>query len=370
MKVMTAVALTTPNGDYGGPTRVAVNQAVELQKRGHDVTILAGARGYRGALPTQLEGVPAALFPARQVLPRAGFAGLSAPGLQRALPKLAASADILHIHLARDLLTLPIAVWARRHRVPYVVQTHGMVAPTGNPLALPLDLLMTRRALRGARKVFYLTPRERDELIEVVGGSLPLSQLGNGVPVPDSVGERPAATELLYLARLAPRKRPQLFVEVARQLAPEFPEVSFRLVGPDEGAGAEVERLIDSAGPGVDVRWEGAIAPEAVAARMAKASIYVLPAVDEPYPMSVLEAMAMGIPVVVTDSCGLAPLVREFGCGAVVTPSADSLVGAVRALLADPALAAECGQRGRDAAREHLGMPAVARHLEEAYSAS
>jgi glycosyltransferase involved in cell wall biosynthesis len=369
MKILVVVALVSPSGEYGGPTRVAVNQAVELQNLGHDVTIVAGARGYEGDPPTELDGVPAALFEAKQALPRTGFAGLSAPGLRRALPQLAASVDVMHIHLARDLLTLPVAAWARRHGVPYVLQTHGMVAPTKNPLALPLDALLTRRVLRGARRVFYLTPREHDELIEVAGERMLLSQLGNGVPIPAEPRITPAVTELLYLARLAARKRPELFVELACELAKEFPQAVFRLVGPDEGAGPEVQRRIAEAGPGVNIRWEGSIAPDAVPARMARASVYVLPAVDEPYPMSVLEAMAMAIPVVVTDSCGLAPLVRESGCGVVVGRELAELVDGVRGLLDDPERAAECGRRGRRTAQERLGMPAVARRLEEAYAA-
>ena len=369
MRILTVVALSSPRGEYGGPTRVAVNQAVELQRQGHDVTIAAGARGYDGELPGELDGVPAALFPVRQVLPGSGFAGISAPSLRRALPRLAESADVIHVHLARDLLTLPVAGWARRHRVPYVLQTHGMIAPTSNPLAAPLDALMTRRVLRGARKVLYLTPHERDDLIEVAGAELSLSRLGNGVPIPEQARTTSGEPELLYLARLAPRKRPQLFVEMARRLAREFPLASFRLVGPDEGAAEEVERLIAESRNEANIRWEGPIAPEDVSSRMAKAAVYVLPAVDEPYPMSVLEAMAMGIPVVITESCGLAPLVRESGSGVVVGTGADDLVSGVRRLLAEPEHAAECGRRARLTAKERLGMPAIARHLEAAYSA-
>ena len=44
---------------------------------------------------------------------------------------------------------------------------------------------------------------------------------------------------------------------------------------------------------------------------MAAASVYVLPSVREPYPMSVLEAMSVGLPVVVSADCGLAPLVER-----------------------------------------------------------
>jgi glycosyltransferase involved in cell wall biosynthesis len=62
---------------------------------------------------------------------------------------------------------------------------------------------------------------------------------------------------------------------------------------------------------------------------MAAASVFVLPSVRETYPMSVLEAMSVGLPVVVTDDCGLAPLVDRTQCGVVTDPGARALAAAV-----------------------------------------
>ena len=65
------------------------------------------------------------------------------------------------------------------------------------------------------------------------------------------------------------------------------------------------------------ISWEGALPPTSIPRRMAAASVYVLPSVREPYPMSVLEAMSVGLPVVVSADCGLAPLVERMRCGIV-----------------------------------------------------
>ena len=62
---------------------------------------------------------------------------------------------------------------------------------------------------------------------------------------------------------------------------------------------------------------------------MAAASVYVLPSVREPYPMSVLEAMSVGLPVVVSADCGLAPLVERARCG-IVTDRGDASVCSCR----------------------------------------
>ncbi len=93
-----------------------------------------------------------------------------------------------------------------------------------------------------------------------------------------------------------------------------------------------------------------------------------LQVVDEPYPMAVLEAMAVGLPVVVTDSCGLAPEVTSIGCGMVVPgDDVDALVGAVRKLLSSSALRDEMGTRGRAEVHRRFGTAAVARTLEQHY---
>lgn len=367
MRILSVVTLITPLGEYGGPVRVALNQARELIAQGHHVVVAGAARGFDGPLPRVIEGVPVALFPARTVMPRIGFAGLAAPGLQRHLGKLAAGVDVVHIHAARDFVTLPVAAWARRRKLPYVLQTHGMIDRSTNPLARPLDATLTRRVLRGAKHIFFLTDREEADLVAVAGPGLKLRRLANGVPVPTITPERQSTTEVLYLARLAPRKRPDTFVEMALRVADHFPNVAFRLVGPDEGKAAEVMRQIGGAEQPADIEWEGPLAPELVTERMSRAKIYVLPAVDEPYPMSVLEAMALSIPVVITESCGLAPLVREYGAGVVVDTSLDSLTSAVELLLAQPKTAEAMGAAGRQLTRERLGMPAVAAALCSSY---
>ena len=91
----------------------------------------------------------------------------------------------------------------------------------------------------------------------------------------------------------------------------------FTLVGPDEGEGPALRAALDGES---QISWEGALAPGAIPRRMAAASVYVLPSVREPYPMSVLEAMSVGLPVVVSADCGLAPLVERTHCGIVTDP--------------------------------------------------
>jgi glycosyltransferase involved in cell wall biosynthesis len=367
VRVLHVVTLVSPDAAFGGPVRVAENQAAALRARGHEVTVAATSRGYGDAPPTVLGGAPLRLFPVRRLVPPAGFSGMTSLGLLAWWWSALRAVDVVHVHLARDLVTLPAAELARRRGVPYVVQPHGMVVESDNPLAGPLDGLLTRRVLRGAEAVFHLTPEEQRGLETVGGRSLALERLGNGVPDVADLLPLPARPAVLFCARLQERKRPVLFARTARALLDEGVDASFALVGPDEGQGAAVTAEVAAVGDPERLRWEGPLDPSQTLGRMARASLVVLPSVDEPYPMSVLEAMSAGRAVVVTDSCGLAPAVAEHGCGAVVDASPEALRDAVRRLLADPAELARTGERAARTAREHFSMSAVAERLEAAY---
>ena len=104
MRIAHIVTYVSEDGAYGGPIAVARAQTAELARRGHDVKLLAG---WDGRARLSIPGVDVRLFPVRRVAP--GFSGLVAPGLQRHLRMALANYDALHVHLARDLVTLPAA---------------------------------------------------------------------------------------------------------------------------------------------------------------------------------------------------------------------------------------------------------------------
>lgn len=112
----------------------------------------------------------------------------------------------------------------------------------------------------------------------------------------------------------------------------------------------------------------GPLTPDAVPGRMAAADVYVLPSVREPLPMSVLEAMSVGLPVVVTNDCGLAPMVEQSRSGIVTDPAVPALAAAVDSILADRPRARSMGERGRATVHTHFGMRAIGDRLLESYA--
>ncbi|CAN5603614.1 glycosyltransferase [soil metagenome] len=367
MRILHAATLMSPDGAYGGPVRVSLNQAATLRSRGHRVTLAAAERGFVTA-PTAVEGTPLVLRRARRFVPRTGFAGIGAPDLVTWLLRARSQFDVAHVHLARDLVLLPLAVAVARLKIPFVLQPHGMLLPGGHPLAPLLDHVVVGKLLRSAHEVFYLTTDERDALDQIAGGKARLTPLPNGVPLYGEVSVAREVPEVLYLGRLHPRKRPVDFVSAAIELNTRGIAADYTLVGPDEGEGGRVRQVAARAR---NIRWEGPVAGGGGPARMQQAAVYVLPSVaPEPYPMAVLEAMSVGLPVVITDQNGLAPVVRKYNCGIVIAPGAHNVARAVGDLLANPAAARAMGQRGRAAVVNDLGMDYIATRLEASYAAA
>ena len=86
--------------------------------------------------------------------------------------------------------------------------------------------------------------------------------------------EAPGPPEVLFAARMHPRKRPIAFVEMAKALLDAGVNARFTLVGPDEGEGPALRAALKG---DPRISWEGALAPAAIPRRMAAASVYVLP---------------------------------------------------------------------------------------------
>ncbi|SOD59003.1 Glycosyltransferase involved in cell wall bisynthesis [Streptomyces zhaozhouensis] len=344
MRVLHAVTLHTPSHAFGGPTRVALGLCRGLAERGERATLLAlGDEFPAGPLPRSVEGARVRLFRARHVLPRFEVSGITSPALLARALGYVRSADVVHVHLMRDLVTLPVALLALRAGTPLVLQTHGMVDPTENRVARLVDGLGVRRVLRRADAVLHLTERERRETAAVVAPApiAPAHRLVNGVPARERAPAPTGPPRLLYLARVQAGKRPGDFVGAMPTVLARHPDARFTLAGPDTGALAETVALAEELGVRHALDVVGALDGPRVLAALREASALVLPSTRDAFPLSVLEAMSVGTPVVVTATNGLAPDVAAAGAGRVVPatagPNGPAVGRAVRELLAPPA---------------------------------
>ncbi|WP_313277873.1 glycosyltransferase [Timonella senegalensis] len=370
IKVLHVATLLSPTGEFGGPVRVAMNQMNYLVGAGYDIEFCATTRG-NPDLQKSVQGAKFTTRPAKTLGVRFGFSGTHSFSLYVDAWKSLRGASLVHLHLGRDLVTAPIGLLALLMRKKIFVQTHGMITPDSRRVSKLFDFLFTNPILRGSTNVAYLTEVERDQLRVLGVPEWKLVGLRNGVPLSPSVseprGEVPDHPEVLFLARLHERKRPVLFVEVAGSMRDSM-KVSpkFSLVGPDEGEGAAVESAIERLQLDNVVHWEGPLEPERIADRMKESAVYVLPSVDEPFGMTVLEAASVGVPVVVTESCGLAGDVRSFDAGKVAADNSTSIANAIQEVLTISSRYRELSAGALQLAR-HYSMSQVGSKLEQYY---
>jgi poly(glycerol-phosphate) alpha-glucosyltransferase len=164
----------------------------------------------------------------------------------------------------------------------------------------------------------------------------------------------------LFLGRLHPRKGVEVLVRAFK--AANVPGARLVIAGPDDGALASIQPLLDER-----MIVTGYLAGAARLAALASADVFALPATGEGLSMAALEAMAAGLPVLLSPGCNL-PEAGDAGAGLIVPPEVDSLAGALRALLTDPVRRAAMGAAGRTLARDRFTWDAVAAGLEAVYA--
>lgn len=368
MRLVQVATLVSDDGAFGGPTSVAFAQLEECAARGHDVTLVSLWRG-RTPASERVGTVRFVSRPARRFVPGQGCLGLMHPLLLWDLWREMGRADAVHLHVGRDLVSLAALAVARLRRKDFVAQTHGMVEPRTGSIARVFDRLYVP-LLGRARCSLVLTARERRALTEVLGpDGPPLVPLPNGLRVSDDgAGTQPRDDQqVIFLARLHPRKRPEAFVEMAALVHKELPEARFTLYGADEGSLPAVNGLVADRGLTEVVSYGGALDHSAALEAYRRAAVYVLPSVHEPFPMTVLEALAEGTPVVCTDSSGIAAELARRQAALVTDGSPEALADAVAALLEDRALRSRLAEAGRRAIDEVFSIRAVVDQLEDIY---
>ncbi len=116
-----------------------------------------------------------------------------------------------------------------------------------------------------------------------------------------------------------------------------------------------------------DVVWAGFLAGEEKRAALADADVFVLPSHSENFGVAVAEAMAAGVPVVVSDKTAIHHDVTAAGAGVVVSCEPRRVADAVVALLSEPERAAAMGRAGAAFARQRYSIDAVTQRVIEAY---
>lgn len=250
-------------------------------------------------------------------------------------------ADGLHIHGLWEQSTALACRSARSLGKPYILSAHGMLEPWAlankRLKKLVYSTLIERNNVKQATCLHALTRVEADQY-KRFGGRSPIAIIPNGVDIPSNKNPRlflehypelKGKRIVLFLARLHPKKGLNLLLDAWTNIAASWPEAHLVIAGPDsEGTQARLEALVAHRGLAHQVLFTGMLRGKMKWSALAAAECFVLPSYSEGLSVGVLEAMGMGLPVIVTEGCNM-PEVQWLRAGWVIHPELAQLASAL-----------------------------------------
>ncbi|MCU1265052.1 MAG: hypothetical protein JWM21_1370 [Acidobacteria bacterium] len=344
-------------------------------KAGLEVRILSTDHWYEGH--TEIPNCEVRVFPAP-----IGFWQWS-PSLKRALVDEVGWADVVNVHTLWSYATLAASRSCAAANVPYVLRPCGMLDTWSlsqkSWKKKVYASLVESGTINRAGALWFSSEEERSSSkgfnYQTSDFVIPLGvTLTEYLELPEKGEFRRQFLDacskriLLFLGRITPVKQLDLLIRAYADIANNFPDVVLVIAGPDEGGlSDQLKILAESLGIRERVIFPGGLQKNEVVAALTDAEVFVLPSLHENFGVAAIEAMAAGVPVIVTDRVGLAGFVSSANAGIVVSSNQESLAIGITQLLNNPSEAKQMGERGRQIALDKFTWDKIVPRITEAY---
>jgi glycosyltransferase involved in cell wall biosynthesis len=381
MKIMHIIGTLDP--DAGGPPMVATRLAAAQGAAGHDVTIVHAAPHLtEQAIISLTNGVPGFRnVLVRSVDPGTGLDKLTARPARRALAQLITKDHFVHLHGIWEPVLRAGGLVADDIGAPYTVTPHGML----DPWSLRQHAFKKRLAMRlGYRRMLvhaafiHALNNEEARLMKPLSLGRPSEVIPNGIFLDELAVTPPAGTFrtahpqlgdaqfVLFLSRLHEKKGLDYLADAFAMVAETHPHVKLVVAGPDGGARADFISRIEQAGIRDRVLLVGPLYAADKYGAMIDATCFCLPSRQEGFSVAIIEALACGLPVVVSENCHFEEI-DTAGAGRVVRLEAEAIATALRGMLTNEATRLEMSERGRRLVHENYTWPQIAQMTIAAY---
>jgi glycosyltransferase involved in cell wall biosynthesis len=363
---------------YGGPSVAVTGMCRALADQRVETTIVTTDADGPGRLPvpigqmSEASGIPTIYFRRR-----GSDSYKWAPGLANWLTEHAKTFDLVHVHAVFSYASMTAGLVAQTARIPFLVRPLGTLDPwsVGRHRWRKRALLSIglRRALAAASAMHYTTAAEQ-RLAESAVPWLP-----RGVVVPLGIedvffapGEPPDVAQpyVLTLSRLDPKKGVDLLIRAFHEAGGRPGGARWRLVIAGDGDARYVRHLKGLAASGAAagrIVFPGWVEGERRESWLRRASLFALPSAQENFGVALVEAMACGVPALVTPGVNFAPEIGGAGAGWIVERSAPAIATALHEALTDGPARLRRGMAARRLAQP-FRWTAVGRTLAALYS--
>jgi glycosyltransferase involved in cell wall biosynthesis len=269
------------------------------------------------------------------------------------LGRLVADADVAHAHSSKAGFLARLAAGARRRTARMAFTPHGWSFWAAGGLEGKAYLGLERVAAHWCRTIVAVSNAERDAGIAArVGRPEQYRVIPNGIDLtPYAAEPEPEPGRILFVGRLRAPKRLDLALQALAILGPQIPEASLDVVG-DGPLRAELEELARRLAIDDRVRFLGTRSEGDLPGLVRRAACMLLASEYEGCPLSIIEAMAGGVPVVATSVGGVPEIVVDGETGLLAgAGDSQAIAAALSAVLSDPERARRLGAAGRERAQ-------------------
>jgi glycosyltransferase involved in cell wall biosynthesis len=388
MRILKVTQGYYPFWDYGGPVAKIRALARNLSRRGHAITVLTadlgmarlpGTDGFAQQSRCGWEGRPDGIESVYlRTLARYRAITIN-PHVADFCRRRLSEFDIVHVYGLYDLLGPVVAYFCRRSKIPYVIEPMGMYRPIDRSFQLKKlwHRSLGRKFWRDASQIVATSEMEHQELVSDVVPEDKLVVRYNGLDSNAESGHfergrfraklNVSSQEplVLFLGRLIPRKGADLLI---RAFARACPKIGTLVIAGPEGNPGYLEylkRCARESGVHDRVFCVGPVYETEKQSLLADADVFALPSRYENFANAAAEALACRVPVIVSQFCGIAPLV-DGRAGLVVGNETEDLSDALARLLQDRPLYTRL-QDGCSQVVEQLSWDRLAGQMEQYY---
>lgn len=385
MRILHIVPTYLPAYRYGGPIYSVHELNKWLVKNGAEVTVyttnIDGPNDLDAPTnkPVTIDGVKIHYF--KSSFPRSWF---YSHDLRLALRDLRGF-DVVHITSVFLSASYLGAKYAKKAGIPYIISPRGSLIPElikkKSTIRKKLYInLIEKRNLIGASAIHFTTELEKEEYLKL---GLPLKGaivIPNGIEVHENIKPQEHENKfrkkfdisgnakiILSLGRLNWKKGFDTIIPAFAEVAKQELGVVLVIAGSDSdepGYKKKIESQITNHKSLITnkVIFTGDLRDDDKKAAYQSADIFVMPSYSENFGISAVEAMSASVPVIVTDSVGIASDIRGAKAGLVIKKDKTQLVKAILGLLRDHSLRIALGERGKKLVQEKYAWPEITRY--------
>ena len=368
----------------GGPTQIILETVRALRKCGVEAEIATTNDNGSELLDVPLyqcveyEQVPVWFLP-RGFLPMKEF--IFSVDLTSWLQQHLKNYDLVHTHYLFSYAPTCAAAIARQQKIPYLVTPYGMLTPWAinhQRLKKQVYSLIERHNLNRAVAI-HCAKAEEEQDVRNFQISTPTFVVPYGVHLPAyqhqarqklrNLFNIPSETPVvLFLSRFHPKKRPDLLIQALSKLATLNHDFHLVLAGSGEPDYLTyLINLVSSLGLSDRTSIPGFVTGQDKDLLIQGSDMFVLPSFSENFGIAVAEAMAAGLPVIVTPDVQISPDIAEAKAGLVVEGDVDVLVDAIAQLLTSPQYRQQLGENGKRLVSRRYSWSAIASQFNGIY---